>query len=41
MDTLLYGRRGLFRPRLVPDAQVGLQEVPAVFDLEPLRERLT
>lgn len=41
LDTLLYGRPGLFRPRLVPGAQIGAQDVPALFDLEPLRERLT
>lgn len=41
LDTLLYGRPGLFRPRLAPGAQVGVQDVPALFDLEPLREQLT
>ncbi len=40
VDTLLYGRPGLFRPRLAPGAQIGAQDVPALFDLEPLRERL-
>ena len=40
LDTLAYGRPGLFRPRLAPGAQVGAQDVPALFDLQPLRERL-
>ena len=40
-DSLMYGRPGLFRPRLALGAQIGVQDVPALFDLEPLRERLT
>ncbi len=40
LDTLAYGRPGLFRPRLAPGAQVGVQDVPALFDLQPLREKL-
>lgn len=34
------GRPGLFRPRLAFGAQVGAQDVPALFDLAPLRDRL-
>jgi NTE family protein len=41
LDTLIYGRPGLFRPRLAPGARVGAQDVPALFDLQPLRDRLT
>jgi NTE family protein len=40
LNTLLYGRPGLFRPRLAPGVQIGVQDVPALFDLEPLREHL-
>ena len=40
LDTLLCGRPGLFRPRLAPGAQVGVQDIPALFDLGPLRESL-
>ena len=41
LDTLIYGRPGLFRPRLAPGARIGAQDVPALFDLQPLRDRLT
>lgn len=40
LDTLLFGRPGLFRLRLAPGAQIGVQDVPALFDLQPLRDRL-
>ena len=40
-DTLVQGRPGLFRPRLAPGAQVGAQDVPALFDLQPLKQHLT
>ena len=40
-DALLFGRPGLFRPRLAPGKQAGVQDVPALFDLAPLRRRLT
>ena len=40
LDTLFLGRPGLFRPRLAPGFQVGVQDVPALFDLAPLRDRL-
>ena len=39
-QTLLFGRLGLFRPRLAPGPQVGVQDTPALFDLAPLRRRL-
>ncbi len=39
-QTLLLGRPGLFRPRLAPAPRAGVQDVPALYDLEPLRERL-
>lgn len=41
LQALLYGRPGLFRPRLAFGAQAGAQDVPALFDLAPLRDRLT
>ena len=40
MLALLYGRPGLFRPRLAPGARAGVGDVPALFDLAPLGERL-
>ncbi len=40
LQALLYGRPGLFRPRLAFGAQAGAQDVPALFDLAPLRDRL-
>jgi NTE family protein len=36
-QTLLWGRPGLFRPRLMPGVQIG--QVPALYDLAPLVER--
>lgn len=41
LNTLVCGRPGLFRPRLAPGTQIGMQDVPALFDLQPLRETLT
>ena len=41
LSTLFYRRPGLFRARLAPGAQIGAQDVPALFDLEPLRKQLT
>jgi NTE family protein len=38
MQTLLWGRPGLFRPR--PDAFSLINETPAIYDLAPLREQL-
>ncbi len=40
LDALRLGRPGLFKARLAPYPQVGVQDVPALFDLDPLRERL-
>jgi len=40
MDALFLGRPGLFRPRLGAGPQVGAQDVPALFDLGPLRDKL-
>lgn len=40
LDTLLFGRPQLFRPRLAPGPQVGARDVRALFDLEPLRAQL-
>jgi NTE family protein len=37
-QTLLWGCPGLFRPRLMPGVQIG--QVPALYDLAPLVERL-
>jgi NTE family protein len=37
-QTLLWGRPGLFRPRLMPGARIG--QVPALYDLAPLVDRL-
>ncbi len=38
LQTLLLGQPGLFRPRLAPGERIGV--APALYDLEPLRERL-
>lgn len=40
LDTLMFGRPGLFRPRLAPGAQAGAADVRALFDLAPLRATL-
>jgi NTE family protein len=40
LDALMFGRPGLFRPRLAPGRQAGAQDVRALFDLAPLREHL-
>jgi NTE family protein len=40
LDALVFGRPGLFRPRLAPGRQAGAQDVRALFDLAPLREQL-
>lgn len=41
VQTLLFGRSGLFRPRLAPGFQRGAQDVPALFDVGPMAERLS
>lgn len=40
-QTLLFGRPGLFRPRLALGLQSGAQDVPALFDVGPLAQRLS
>lgn len=41
LQTLVLGRPGLFQPRLAPAPFVGAADVPALFDLAPLRATLT
>ena len=41
VQTLLFGRPGLFRPRLAYGLQLGAQDVPALFDVGPLAKRLS
>lgn len=41
LQTLLFGRSGLFRPRLTPGFQMGAQDVPALFDVGPMAKRLS
>ncbi len=41
LQTLLLGRAGLFRPRLHPGPRAGVDDVPALYDLAPLRANLT
>ena len=40
MQTLLLGRPGLFQPRLSAAPSIGVSDVPALFDLAPLRSKL-
>ena len=40
-QTILFGRPGLFRPRLAPGFQRGAQDVPALFDVGPMARRLS
>ena len=40
LQTLLFGRSGLFRPRLAPSFQMGAPDVPALFDVGPMAKRL-
>ena len=40
VQTMLFGRPGLFRPRLALGFQLGAQDVPALFDVGPMAERL-
>lgn len=40
MQTMLFGRPGLFRPRLALGFQLGAQDVPALFDVGPMAQRL-
>ncbi len=41
LETLLFGRPGLFRPRLSMGPRVGVGDVSALYDLAPLRAHLT
>ena len=40
VETLLFGRPGLFRLRVVPGAHAGAADTSALYDLEPLRRSL-
>ena len=40
LETLFLGRPGLFHPRLWPSPKIGAADVSALYDLNPLRERL-
>ena len=40
MQTLMLGRPGLFQPRLSSVPSIGVSDVPALFDLAPLRATL-
>lgn len=40
LETLLLGRPTLFRPRLAPGPRAGAEDVSALYDLDPLRQRL-
>lgn len=41
METLVFGRPGIFRPRLSGGPRIGADDVSALYDLAPLRARLT
>lgn len=41
LETLLFGRPGIFRPRLSPGLRAGAGDVSALYDLAPLRAQLT
>ena len=41
LETLAFGRPGLFRPRLSPRPRAGVGDVSALYDLAPLRAQLT
>jgi len=41
LETLLFGRPGIFRPRLSPGPWAGAGDVSALYDLAPLRAQLT
>ena len=40
LQTILFGRPSLFRPRLALGFQLGARDVPALFDVGPMAERL-
>ncbi len=39
-ETLMFGRPGMFRPRMAPGPRVGVDDVSALYDLAPMRESL-
>ena len=41
LETLLFGRPGIFRPRLSPGPWAGAGDVSALYDLAPLRAQVT
>ena len=41
LETLLFGRPGIFRPRLSPRPRAGAGDVSALYDLAPLRAQVT
>ncbi len=40
LETLFFGRPGIFRPRLSPGPRAGVGDVSALYDLAPLRAQL-
>jgi NTE family protein len=40
LETILFGRPTIFRPRLSPGSRAGAEDVPALYDLDPLRRHL-
>jgi NTE family protein len=40
VETLLFGRPAMFRPRLAPGPHAGPDDVSALYDLDPLRQTL-
>ncbi len=40
LETLCFGRPGMFRPRIAPGPRAGANDVSALYDLAPLRKQL-
>src|SRR4051812_33506430 len=40
LETILFGRPTIFRPRLAPGPHAGAEDVSALYDLDPLRQCL-
>ena len=40
LETLFLGRPGIFRPRMAPGPRAGARDTSALYDLDPLRQRL-
>jgi NTE family protein len=40
LETILFGRPTIFRPRLAPGPRTGPDDVSALYDLDPLRQHL-